>query len=145
MPERPRAARAEDLADMQDLEARAFPPERRASPRSLRHSLQSPHQSVWVVGRPAIGLLVLLHHARTTRIYDIAIDGRRQGEGHGVALLEVARREARRRGHDRIRLEASVDVPALVPWYEAHGFRVVERLRDYYGPRRHAVRLEGRP
>ena len=51
-----------------------------------------------------------------------------QGTGRGGAALEAALVAMAAAGHDRCLLRT--DDPPNVPWYERHGFEVVEHLAD---------------
>lgn len=57
-------------------------------------------------------------------INDIRVDRGWRNQGIGTQLLEWAETEARRRGYDRVMLQALTNNPAL-RLYERHGFRTV--------------------
>lgn len=58
-----------------------------------------------------------------------------RGNGHGAALLAVARRDAQARGADAIFLEVREDNDPALALYRRGGFTVIGRRRDYYrGP-----------
>lgn len=142
MPELRRAVQA-DLDAIARIEKEAFQPWRRSSRDSLRRSLQSPHQSVWVFDDGAIGgAIVLWHHERTVRVYGIAVDPARQGQGIGRRLMDHAEGLARETGKERVVLEADADDERLLAWYEGNGYRRDHRLDDFYAPGHAAWRLE---
>ena len=138
-----RRARLADLPAIRELEAACFQPYRQASPASLRRSLSSPRQSVWVLdGADGLdGLLVLWHHPRRVRVYDVAVHPRRQGHGLGLALMAHAESLARRAGCRFVSLEADPKEPGLVAWYAAQGYAEAARLPGYYKDGRAAVRM----
>ena len=151
-----RRATEEDLPALQALERLCFQPWRQASRTSLRRSLRSARQSVWVVDQPSsadagkvrrggspglLAALVLWHHKTLLRVYGIATHPQARGQGVGQALMAHAEDLARRAGCAWVSLEADPQEPGLVGWYERQGYGVVARLPDFYGPRRHAVRL----
>lgn len=140
-----RRATLRDLAAMRTLESAAFQPYRQASPASLRRSLTSPRQSVWVIDAPqGLGLdalLVLWHHPHRVRVYDIATHPRRQGQGLGHLLMQHAAALARSASCAWLTLEADPKEPGLVAWYKKQGFRATVRLPAYYKNGNAAVRL----
>jgi [ribosomal protein S18]-alanine N-acetyltransferase len=141
---RVRRARPSDLEAIAALEAAAFQPFRRASRASLRRSLASARQSVWVVDAPAGGLaalLVLWHHPRLVRVYDVATRPDLQGQGLGSRLMEHAEELARKAGARIVSLEADPREAGLVEWYLHRGYSIVARLPGYYAPGRAAVRM----
>ena len=114
-------------------------PWRRASQSSLRRSLASPRQSVWVIDHPArkgelAALLVLWHHKSRLRVYDIATspDPEVRGQGHGYLLMQHAERLAHEAGCQDVSLEADAKDKPLIAWYERQGYRVVERMPSFY-------------
>jgi len=132
----------DDLDAVFRIERTAFEPERRASRRSLRRALVSPHQVVLVAqqGAQLVGYAVLWCYRHTWRLYSIASDPSVQGRGIGGALLDKAVLVARAAGARCLQLEAR-STPQLQGWYERKGFEVVQSLPDYYAPGDHAVRM----
>ncbi|HEX2066979.1 MAG TPA: N-acetyltransferase [Candidatus Thermoplasmatota archaeon] len=144
---RVRPATLADLPTLLALERLAFQDYRRASSASLRRSILSPRQSVWVVDGPdgqLAGLLVLWHFPHRVRIYDIATHPDLRGQGIGKALLLHAEAQARAVGCSWMTLEAEEADPGLVGWYRHHGYAVVDRLPDFYHEGCHAVRMTKR-
>lgn len=138
-----RRATPSDLPDLVLLEAACFELPRRASTASLARSLTSDHQSVWVLdGPPLAGLLVLWHHARSLRVYDVAVHPDHRGRGLARRLMEHAETVARNARAERVILEADPAIPGLVALYEHLGYRTERTLADYYAPGRAAVRME---
>lgn len=139
----PRRATLRDLPAVRALEAAAFQPYRRASAASLRRSLTSRRQSVWVLEGPhgIDAFLVLWHHPHRLRVYDIATRPERQGQGLGSLLMQHAQRLAQTNGCTWLSLEADPKEPGLVPWYEKQGFQKTKRLPGYYKNGNAAIRL----
>lgn len=140
---KPRRASLRDLPAIQTLESIAFQPYRQASPASLRRSLTSPRQSVWVLdGRDGLdALLVLWHHPHRVRIYDIATHPSQQGRGLGHVLMQHAEIRARKQNCKWLTLEADPKQRGLVAWYERQGFRQTMALPEYYKNGNAAVRM----
>lgn len=141
-----RKAGSDDLDALMVLEQAAFQPYRQARRASLRRSLSSPRQSVWVVdakGRKGglAALLVVWHFPHRLRVYDVAVRPDLQGHGLGSHLMHHAEGLARKSGATWVTLEADPREPGLVPWYEAQGYRTVARLPRYYRNGRAALRM----
>lgn len=145
-----RRARMSDLPGILALEAACFQPHRRAAPSSLKRSLASPSQSVWVVDfraasttapRPLAALLVLWHFPHRLRVYDVATHPSLQGQGLGHRLMAHTEALARRQGAEWVSLEASPNEPGLVGWYLRQGYSVTQALPSYYRDGSEAVRM----
>lgn len=138
-----RRATLRDLPHLLALEQKAFQAYRQASPRSLKRSITSQHQSVWVIdGHDELAaLLVLWHFPHRLRIYDVATHPDSRGQGLGLALMAHAEQLARRSKASWLTLEADPKEPGLVTWYERQGFHQVEQLPKFYANGNAAVRL----
>lgn len=138
-----RRGRPSDLLQLVDLEAESFEPQRRDSRMTVKRSLSSPHQEVWLATaqNEALGALFLRFHKKTARIHSIAVAASARGTGVGSLLLESAVQRARRQGCWRIHLEADPRNPRLVNWYRNHGFNPVRKIEDYYAPGWGAIRM----
>jgi N-acetylglutamate synthase-like GNAT family acetyltransferase len=55
------------------------------------------------------------------------------GSGVAQALLEMAQRELRRLGCDRVTLNTTAPLLRATRFYERNGFRRSEKVRDFYG------------
>ena len=141
-----RRATPRDFRALKALEHAAFQPHRQASDASLRRSLGSRRQSVWVIdgqeGGRIDGLLVLWHHPHRVRVYDVATHPARHGQGLGSALMRHAEALARRRGCAWVSLEADPKERGLVAWYRQRGYTAVgDSLPHYYHNGNAAVRM----
>ncbi|MFO1532865.1 MAG: GNAT family N-acetyltransferase [Thermoplasmatota archaeon] len=142
-----RRARPAEFGDVQALERAAFQGWRQASPASLRRSLSSRHQSVWVVDAPRnsptrlAALLVLWHFPHRFRVYDVATLPAFRSQGLGRLLMAHGEGLARRAGADWMSLEADPKEPHLVNWYQRQGYAVVAKLPRYYPNGNAAVRM----
>jgi ribosomal protein S18 acetylase RimI-like enzyme len=138
-------ATAGDLTALMQLEAVAFPADRRESRRTLLRSLHSPHQEVWIIGDPADAqvqaAMILRIHRLRLRIQSIAVDPCFQGCGLGNRLLLHARQRALDLGRSLLSLEADSSQPRLLEWYQRHGFIKTAFLRHYYSRGKHAWRM----
>ena len=141
-----RRAQPADLDALVALEQAAFQPYRQARRASLRRSLSSPLQSVWVIdadGRKGglAALLVVWQFPHRLRVYDVAVRPDLQGHGLGSQLMHHAEGLARKSGATWVTLEADPREPGLVPWYRAQGYHTVARLPRYYRNGRAALRM----
>ncbi|MEK6975011.1 MAG: N-acetyltransferase [Candidatus Thermoplasmatota archaeon] len=139
-----RRATLADFEAVRTLEQAAFQPYRQASLRSLRRSLTSKRQSVWVIdGDDGLdALLVLWHHPHRLRVYDVASHPDRHGQGLGYRMMQHTEALARTEGCDWVSLEADPKEPGLVPWYKRQGYSIVGRpLPHYYHNGNAAVRM----
>lgn len=84
---------------------------------------------------------MLYHYPRTLRIFSVAVLPAFRGNGTGRRMMEHALRLAHRDGCRTVSLEAEKSNRVLTGWYEAFGFAAGQTLKDYYSPRRHAVRM----
>jgi [ribosomal protein S18]-alanine N-acetyltransferase len=137
-------ATPDDLERMIALEHICFQPWRRASRMSLERSLESEAQSVWVVrdGDRLAAMLVLWHHPKALRIYDIATHPDHRGKGLASRLVDHTELLARQAGANRVILEADPKEGGLVQWYLKRGFAVTLEKLDFYAPGRSALRME---
>lgn len=138
-----RRAGPDDVDAMVAIEAEVFEPQRRSSPASLRRSLRSRFQRVWVaeVGADLAGYVIVWPFRHTWRIYNLAAHPGHRQQGVGGALLATVVAAAVEAGARRLVLESRVD-PDLVGFYRRRGFEIRRRLADYYGPGEDGVRME---
>jgi ribosomal protein S18 acetylase RimI-like enzyme len=130
------------------IEQKCFSRLRRSSPRSLRRSLRSPAQQVWIAewrdkgAWLPVGTMLLRIYPRTVRIFSLAVLSSHRGHGIGRAMMMRACREARRQKKRRLSLEVDARDTGLIRWYESFGFKRTTHLPDYYYPGRHAWRMQ---
>lgn len=139
-----RRATLADFEAVRELEQAAFQPYRQASLKSLRRSLTSKRQSVWVIdGADGLdALLVLWHHPHRLRVYDVASHPDRHGQGLGYRMMQHTEALARKQGCTWVSLEADPKEPGLVPWYQKQGYAIVGKpLPHYYHNGNAAVRM----
>lgn len=138
MPE-PRLATAEDLEHLIELEHLCFDAARQASRASLRRSILSPSQEVWMMEDDfgVLAAMVLWPRAKSLRVYGVAVRPDAQGRGLGAQMLRFA--EARAPG--KVILEADALDRRLLSWYTHRGYRPAGERPDFYGVGRPAVRM----
>jgi ribosomal-protein-alanine N-acetyltransferase len=140
-----RTCRASDLEALWTLDQECFPPGIAYSRSELRAFLSRKTAETIVVeidGR--IVAFVLGWRPRRTAGHvitlDVAASARRQGLGRQL-MVELERR-FRAAGVERMLLETAVTNTIAIGFYERLGYRKVGRLLGYYGPGRHAWRME---
>ncbi|MBU4487315.1 MAG: GNAT family N-acetyltransferase, partial [Candidatus Delongbacteria bacterium] len=142
-----RPAEVEDLQFLDTVEKLSFPPNRQNNSKSLRLSVISTFQEVWVAESKEknkivqIADAVLYPHRKTLRVYSIAVMPEYRNKGVGHKFIEKIKERAKSKGCLSISLEADADNQALVKWYIDHGFVIKEELKDYYGQNEDAVRM----
>lgn len=87
------------------------------------------------------GLLEVFMGRRAGHVYSIDVKPEYRGRGVGSRLLEAIEDELRRCGAEICYLEARVDNVAALNLYLKHDYRIIERLKNYYGFGRDGVRL----
>lgn len=146
-----RVARADEIAQLHDLEVRAYVPTEAASAARFQDRAARFPRGFWVLSEG--GVLRALLCAVKSRVVDLADEGIKAEGGHDDAgrdlvILSVATEPAHRKrglaGHlldvfianahtldvERIRLLCK---PHLVPFYARHGFRSVGPSGSRYG------------
>jgi ribosomal-protein-alanine N-acetyltransferase len=126
---------------------RHFPTDR-MSERSVLRLLRSPSAFLWVAtleGAVCATLVVLARRdGRRARIYSVVVDEVARGQGLAKRMVRVAERWARADGRAEVSLEVRNDNLPARRLYETLGYRVDERLRDYYEDHGSGLRLRKR-
>ena len=133
-----------DLEAIVSVEKAAFSPFQQSTKRTLKLSLNSLSQEVWVYDDPSqgvIGVLILHLHKKTLRIYSVGVSPTCQSSGIGSMLMNHACSLALTYGNSKVSLEASVSNAKLIKWYESKGFVFTELMEDYYTEGEHAQRM----
>ena len=142
-----RNAEDADLDGLGALEARSFASDRLAR-RSLWRLLCRPSASLRVAAAKAGGtvhgysLVLFRKGSSVARLYSIAVDDERRGEGLGRRLLADAEGVAARRQQRVLRLEVREDNLPAIRLYERRGYRLIGRYARYYADKADALRYE---
>ncbi|WP_415716254.1 GNAT family N-acetyltransferase [Maridesulfovibrio sp.] len=143
-----REAGPEDLDFVEQLEKECFEEKRQSSKRSLRNSIASSSQLVFIIESSTkrkqpvkMGAAVLIHYKRSIRIYSLAVDRQFRKIGLGESLMRYIISFAVSHGYERISLEVDMDNPKLIAWYRKFGFESERTLPDYYGPNEPGLRM----
>ncbi|TVP86107.1 MAG: GNAT family N-acetyltransferase [Acholeplasmataceae bacterium] len=138
-----RPATPEDLNTLWEIEKASFDKVRRMSFESLKHSLKTKNQDVFLVesdGLP-VAYAILFRYQNTHRLYSIAVLEHYRSQGIGKTLMNHMLGVSKTQGFSRITLEADATNHDLLRFYESFGFKVVKELKDYYGPALPAYRM----
>jgi ribosomal-protein-alanine N-acetyltransferase len=138
-------AQPSDIDELAQLEAKAFSSDR-LSRRRLLALIKSP-SAIVLVARGAKGPLgyalgLTRRSSRTARLYSLAVDPDRTGQGIGARLLAAAEAAAAARGCAVLRLEVRADNGAAIGLYESRGYRIIGRRACYYEDGAEALRYE---
>ena len=90
----------------------------------------------------AIGRIEKIRGSIVGRIYTVEVKPEHRGRGVGRSLLTRLEEEFRRMGCEKLILEVAVDNEPAIRLYESLGFRLIERVKNYYGRGRDAYRGE---
>jgi ribosomal protein S18 acetylase RimI-like enzyme len=125
----------EDLEALLDLEKACFAPERRESPASVRRSILSTHQELWVLrqGDTLVASMTLRIFPKTLRIYSLAVSPDFRGRGLGERLVRHAYDRACSLRIPRLTLEVDAADERLQHLYLRLGYSYSQTLPDYYG------------
>jgi len=138
-----RNAVIDDLDFLERLECESFPEHRRSSRKSLRHSLTSPYQNVYIAiedGKPC-GSITIMRHKHHIRVYSIAVSSEYMGKGIGSGLIDYAVSVAKDMGIGTMSLEVDMHNNNLVRWYENYGFETTQVIVDYYAKNEDALKM----
>ncbi len=137
-----------DFSTLYSLEKQTFPAFQQSSSRSLKNSLKSTKQEVWIAEvkmKKSIrlaGALILHMHRKSLRIFSIAVLPEFQGLGIGLKLLNQAFTRSFASHYEKITLEVNPNDEKVIQWYKNKGFVETERLPDYYGKGIDGVRMQ---
>lgn len=137
-----------DLGFLEKTEREAFEGFQQSTKRSLKQSLQSAHQQVWIAETQAgnkpepAGCLILYFYPKRIRIFSIAVLKSFSGKGMGNELLKKAETIAREQNKTLISLEVNKQNTKLQEWYKKAGYLVKEELPDYYGEGLDGIKME---
>lgn len=139
-----RKAQKEDEPFLLSLEKKCFPLSHQASKISIKRSLKSKHQSVFILSdnqNNKVGSAVIFRFKKSWRIYSISILPECQRLGYGGVIMSYLRDKAKESGVSRIILEADAKNERLIKWYTSFGFVTVETLISFYGPDEDALKM----
>jgi len=138
-----RKSKADDRLFLQKLEEECFAPHRRFSLSSLRHSLKSPTQDVYIieVNDVQVGSATVFRFRKTWRIYSIAILPSFRHQSLGRTLLYHIIDQAKIANVEKISLEVDCQDPATINWYRSFGFRKTIVIKNYYAFGEHADKM----
>lgn len=138
-----RKANINDQAFLKILEDQCFPPHRRFSLSSLKRSLSSSHQDLYIieVDDVAVGSATIFRFKRTWRLYSLAILPNYRHQSLGRYLLQSIVNMAKDEGVSRVSLEVDSLDTTTISWYQTFGFRKIAKIKNYYAPGEHADKM----
>ncbi|MBU2691161.1 MAG: peptidase C39 family protein [Candidatus Eisenbacteria bacterium] len=130
-----RLASQRDLDILVRLEHLGFTTDR-FNRHQIEYLLTRSHGTLLVAedGHGVVGAAYLLWRKtqRSGRLYNLVVDPSRQGQGLGKRLLEECEWEAAWHHCAELSLEVRQDNRRAVEFYGQHGYRLSEKLNDYY-------------
>ncbi len=136
-------ADSNDLPALWNIEKTSFNASRRFSFESLKHSLKTEHQDVFVASKDSmtVGYSIVFKHEKSHRIYSMAVDPAYRNMGIGKNLMKHMIETSKASGVTSMTLEADADNTVLIGFYQSFGFEVTKTWIDYYGPNEPAYRM----
>ena len=88
---------------------------------------------VWVLEEHGaiVGIVVITERADGILLQNVAVAPEAQGKGYGRQLIAFAEAEARRRGHDELRLYTHVLMVENIALYQRLGFHEIGRIHEH--------------
>ncbi|MBN2804980.1 MAG: GNAT family N-acetyltransferase [Deltaproteobacteria bacterium] len=140
-----RKATLNDLDFLVKLEEDCFPENRRSLKKSIKNSIQSSAQFVFIADakdkhEPA-GSVIAFIYKHSIRIYSIAVNKKFRQMGLGDLMLQKVKDYAIECGNESITLEVDANNVKLINWYRKHQFDIAQHLPNYYGENEFAYRM----
>ncbi|MEZ5450397.1 MAG: N-acetyltransferase [Thiolinea sp.] len=139
-----RAVTLKDVPALQRLEMVCFPGDR-LNLRSFRYFVrQKQHCFLLAESAEGIGAYVLVLTRRNSpvaRLYSLAVDPVRRGQGLARALLQAAEQQVREQGATRLQLEVRRDNERAMAVYQRLGYQVFGEYAGYYEDGEDALRM----
>ena len=133
-----RKSAIKDLVFIEKIERNCFPKFQQSSRRSLRNSLTSPFQQVWIAetkqeGKTiSVAAAIVVLHQHTFRLFSIGVLPEFQGQQIGEKFLKYLIELAINDGFEKLSIEVLKSDKKLIQWYKKFGFIITEELPDYY-------------
>jgi glutathione synthase/RimK-type ligase-like ATP-grasp enzyme/ribosomal protein S18 acetylase RimI-like enzyme len=143
-----REATVKDVSFLEQLEKKCFSENRQSSCKSIKNSIFSPSQLVFIAEIfqdtrdqiPAGSATVFLYR-HSIRIYSIAVDKEFRSLGVGKALINSITRYAKSCNYEKIVLEVDAGNVDLINWYLNQNFHIEKLLDNYYGNGENAYKM----
>ena len=105
------------------------------------------HSAIWVIRQQnkVVAYLILIRlttkRGLMGRVYTVAVDPKHQGHGYGKKLLRHTLKELKREGAYAVISEVKESNHPSIRLHQGMGFNTVRFLFDYYGPKKHGLKL----
>ncbi|MDY0214209.1 MAG: GNAT family N-acetyltransferase [Bacilli bacterium] len=131
-----RLATLDDIPFLMALEEASFNEHDRFSKESIKRSIKSPTQFVYIImkGTKSVGSATLHLHKNVWRLYSFAVLPAYRKHHMGAILLGEIIKRAEEKYLQKITLEVNSENTSAIRFYERFGFKFVRLLEDYYGP-----------
>jgi len=143
-----REATVEDIPFLEQLEKKCFPENRQSSSKSIKNSILSPAQLVFIaeilkdkkLHIPA-GSATAFLYKHSIRIYSISVEKEFRSLGVGKAMINAITEYAESCNYEKITLEVDAANIELTDWYLNQNFEMVKLLENYYADGEHAYKM----
>ncbi len=133
-----RLATLDDIPFLMALEEASFNEHDRFSKESIKRSIKSPTQFVYIImkGTKSVGSATLHLHKNVWRLYSFAVLPAYRKHHMGAILLGEIIKRAEEKYLQKITLEVNSENTSAIRFYERFGFKFVRLLEDYYDNKR---------
>jgi glutathione synthase/RimK-type ligase-like ATP-grasp enzyme/ribosomal protein S18 acetylase RimI-like enzyme len=130
-----RLANQDDLPFLITLEKESFTPIIQVNIKSIKRSLLSKNQSIYLLQEEAksLGALTLRYYKNTVRLTSIAILKDYRKQAYGKSFLITVIDQLKHQSYQQLNLEVDASNLRLIEWYESIGFKTTKLLHDFYG------------
>lgn len=139
-----RLATLDDLPFLLELEEANFNEHDRFDAKSLKRSILSKTQFVYVItkNKAPVGGAILHLHRNSWRLYSIAIMPKFQKHHLGAVLLREIIKRASEKYLQKMTLEVNKENENAIRFYQRFGFTIVRELKNYYGENTTGLKME---
>lgn len=124
-----------DLNELYNIEKITFDERRQMSISSLKNSIVSKHQAVFLgtIDSVVVGYAILFLYKNSYRLYSVAIKPEFQHQGLGKKFMHYIIKYTKKNNIGKLTLEVDATNLSLIKFYEHFGCKIIKELSNYYG------------
>jgi len=132
-----------DLNELNNIEKITFDESRQMSISSLKNSIISKHQAVFLgtIDSVVVGYAILFLYKNSYRLYSVAIKPEFQHQGLGKKFMHYIIKYTKKNNIGKLTLEVDATNLSLIKFYEHFGCKIIKELSNYYGENQPAYRM----